>query len=241
MLRTNRLLSLPISGLLLAGMTLAANADTIILGPNSVTNLTDFNGSFLVTQFNPALGTLNSVFLTLGTNFTTQLVVTNNSIETASSGNASTVLQSALYDATTTFTTPFNVLTPSGGLFNLVDSQSSAPQGYNLVGGGSVTLNPPSKTGSLSSAPNFTSGPVLSYFTGAGNASVSYRTFTSTALNNTGGNTAATQTTTDTLSATVQYNYTPASTDTPEPGTWAMLAAGASTGLVALRRRRNKK
>ncbi|MCW3051554.1 MAG: hypothetical protein JWN14_724, partial [Chthonomonadales bacterium] len=94
--------------------------------------------------------------------------------------------------------------------------------------------------GSLSSAPQFTSGPVLTYFTGAGNAAINYKTFTSTALNNTGGNTAATQVTTDTLTATVQYNYTPAST-TPEPGAWAMMVAGASTGLVALRRRRRNK
>jgi len=240
MLRTNKFLSLALSGLLLTGMALTAHADSIILGPSTFTSTTDFFGVFQFPQFNPTLGTLNSVYLTLGTSFTTQLTVTNNSAS-PSTGNAQTTVQSALYDPTTTFTTPSNILTPSGGLFNLVDSESSSPLGYSLAAGGSTVLNPPVKNGSLSSAPQFTSGPVLTYFTGVGNAAINYQTFTSTSLNNTGGNTSATQNTTDTLSATVQYNYTPFATNTPEPGTWAMMVAGASTGMVALRRRRRNK
>ncbi|MCW3101057.1 MAG: hypothetical protein JWL77_6675 [Chthonomonadaceae bacterium] len=240
MLRTNKLLSLSSSGLLLAGLAMTASAQTITLGPQTITQATDFTGSFFFTKFNPSLGTLNSVFLTLGTNFTTQLTVTNNSA-TASSGNATTTVDSALYDPTTTFTTPGNILTPSGGLFNLTDFVNSNPVGYSLAPSASTTLTPPAKTTSLSSAPSFTDPTVLAYFTGgSGTSQIDYRTFTSTNLNNTGGNTSATQTTTNTLSATVVYNYTPASTTTPEPGTWAMMIAGTSTGLVALRRRRNK-
>lgn len=240
MLRTNKILSLSISGLLLAGMSLAANAQTITLGPQTVSAATDFTGSFFFTKFNPALGTLNSVFLTLGDSLTTTLTVTNSS-GTSSSGNTTTSLQGGIADSGTTFTHPGNVLTASGGIFNLIDFETTNPAGYNLAGGGSTVLHPPTKTGSAGSAPQFTDAGTLGYFTGAsGTAQLNYLTFTSTNLSNTGGNTAATQTTNDSLSAIVQYNYTPASTTTPEPGTWAMLVAGASTGLVALHRRRKK-
>lgn len=239
MLRTNKILSLSISGLLLMGMSLTANADTIIQGPSTVTSPTDFTGAFLFAKFDPSLGTLNSIFLTLGTSLTTQLTVTNSSAD-PSSGNAKTELQAALYDPSATTSTTGNVLTVTGGSFKVADDVLTNAASYDLAGGGSTILNPPTKI-TNTGAVNITSGGTITFFSGTGNASVNYKTFTTTVLSNTGGNTNAAQSTSDGLSATLVYNYTPSSPSTPEPGTWAMMAAGASTGLVALRRRRNKK
>lgn len=242
MLRTNKFLSLAASSLLLVGMAVVANADTQIIGPQTVTTTTDFSGNFLFAKFDPSLGTLNSVFLTLGTDFTTTLTVTNTG-GGSSTGTANTKVQAVLYDPTTVITTPSNLITPVGGVFNLKDSLASDDVGFTLASGTSTVLNPPEATKTKSSAPSFTSPSVLTYFTGAtGSAQINYLTLTATSVSFTGGNTNATQVTTDTLSATVQYNFTPAGpSGVPEPGTWAMLVAGASTGLVALRRRRNKK
>lgn len=246
MLRTHKMLSLSLSAVLTAGMALAASANTQILASQSITSGTDFTGSFLFQKFDPSLGTLTSVFLTLGTDLSTTLTVTNNS-GSASSGTADTKLQAIIADPSTTFTTTSNVLNGSGGLFKLRDSVTTDGSGdgsdsYSLSGTGSTTLTPPEATHSLNTVPNLSSPAVLSFFTGSsGFAQINYKTFTSTILSNTGGNTTASQATTDTFTVGVQYNYTPASSATPEPGTWAMLVAGASTGLVALRRRRNKK
>ena len=236
MLRTKNILSLSFSGLLLAGMTLAANAVTITQGPSTVTGPTDFSGSLFFAKFNPSLGTLDSVFLTLRTSLTTTLTVTNNSTD-PSSGNAKTELQAALYDPSATVTTTGNVLTLTGGTFKVQDDVLTTPVSYSLAGGSTTVLNPPTKNAGTG-AVNITSPGSIAFFSGAGTASVNYKTFTTTVLSNTGGNTSASQSTTDGLSATLIYNYTPF---TPEPGTWAILAAGASTGLVAIRRRHNKK
>jgi hypothetical protein len=239
MLRTKNILDLSISGLLIAGMALSANAIAITQGPSTVSAATDFSGSFLFAKFDTSLGTLNSVFLTLGTSLDTTLTVTNNSVD-PSSGNAKTELQAALYDPSASVSTAGNILTVTGGSFDVQDDVLTTGAAYNLASGNSTILHPPTKN-TDTGAVNITSAGSKSYFSGAGNAAISYKTFTTTVLNNTGGNTSAAQSTTDALSATLVYNYTPSTPSTPEPGTWAMLAAGASTGLVAIRRRRNKK
>lgn len=240
MLRTQRALSLSLSTLFLLGATLSAHADSATHGPFTVTSDTDFGGAFFFPKFNTSLGTLNSVILTLGNSMTTTLTITNNS-GTASSGSARTELQAALYDTGTTMSTPGNILTASGGIFHLIDDFQTNPASYSLSGSGSTVLNPPTKNSSLSSSPDFTDVATLSYFTGTGNARVNYVTFTSTNLSNSGGNTTAAQATNDTLSATVVYNYTPAAPPgTPEPGTWAMMIAGSTTGLAVLRLRKKR-
>lgn len=241
MLRTDKTLTLGLVALLVVGGSLTAHAQTITLGPQSITATTDFSGSFFFTKFNPALGTLNSVVITLGNSMTSTLTVNNNS-GSASTGLARTELQAGIADSGTTFSTPGNVLTASGGLFNMIDDFQTNSAGYSLAGTGSTILNPPTRNSSVSSAPNFSSAAVLAYFSGAsGSAQINYITFTTTNVSNIGGTTTATQSTIDTLSATVTYNYTPVgSAAAPEPGTWAMLIVGASTGLVALRRRNKK-
>ena len=240
MLSIHKILAVSTTSLLLSGMAIAANAQVISLTPQSITSPTDFSGSFLFPQFNPALGTLNQVDIVLGNSFTTQITVTNSS-GSASSGHTATDLQAVLYDSSTSIDTSGGVITPTGGIFNLTDSEVSANQTYSLAAGGNTTLPSKSKSGTADSSPGFTDSGTLSYFTGLGNSAVNYLTLTSTTGSNTGGNTTTSQSTTDTLTATITYHYTPSIAGTPEPGTWAMLAAGASTGLVALRRRRNKK
>ncbi len=245
MLRTNNLLPLSLSALLLTGMAAAANAQTQITASSSVTSTTDFSGSFFFAKFNPGLGTLNSVFLTLGTNFTTSLLVTNSSATAAASGNAGTKLQSLLFDPSTTFTSSGGLLSSNNdGRFSLYDAVLSDKVGYTLAPSGSTTLHPPDAFNSRNSAPGFTNASTLSFFAGAsGTAQINYLTLTTTVITNSVGNSAASQNTTDTFSATVQYNYTPVvvTSTTPEPGVWAMLFAGTASGLAALCRHRSKK
>jgi hypothetical protein len=79
----------------------------------------------------------------------------------------------------------------------------------------------------------YTSGAILTEFTGGGNIGLNASTFTQTTLSNTGGNTTSSQVTDAGLTGTVTYTYTAV----PEPSTFGLLALGLSA-LPLLRRQR---
>ncbi len=175
--------------------------------------LTDWTGSLAFPQFNPALGTLESVELDLSSGLTTTLTVQNNA-ESGSTGTVKTELQVTVQDGGNNLNAPeLDLLSPSFG--------------YSLNAGQGITSGLLTENGSDDEV--YTSAPVLSEFTGGGTITLPASTFTQTLLANTGGNTNAQQVTDADLTGTVTYTYTPV--PTPEPSTLVLLGA-AAVGLL---------
>jgi len=239
MIQTRKHLVLGMAALALTlGASTLAKADTIVQGPLAFGPfLTDSSGTFTFNQFNPTLGTLNSVKIDLGTSFSTTITVTNSG-GTASTGTARTEVQDGLTDGNFSIGGG-NILTITGENYKVQDDVLSNPQSYSLGAGQSTTLAPTSKSSTATGT--FSSGAVLSEFTGVGTVGVKWDTLTQTLLANTGGNTDASQVTNATVSATVTFDYTARSTSTPEPGSVAMLFGMGVTGMAFVYRRRVKK
>jgi hypothetical protein len=215
-----QLTSLLAAGALL--VTCATSSLATTLGPITTSTpipftLTDWTGTLLFPQFNPSLGTLNSVQLDLSASMRTTLTVQNLG-GLASSGTAKTELQVTVQDAGNNLIVPeIDLLGPNFA--------------YTLPPGGSVTS--PLLTKSGTSSDLYTLAAILAEFTGVGNISLSGSTFTQTLLANTGGNTVASQVTDASLTGTVTYTYT----EIPEPSTFALLSLGLAA-LPILRRKR---
>jgi hypothetical protein len=231
MLRTHKMLSLGVSSLMIAGLAVAASAQSTTSTQTATVALTptNVNTNMSFAQFDPSLGTLTSITINLtGTAFSTASV---NSI-TAPGSNA--------YEFDSASTTH---LQRPGGINTLITVLPFNPETQNL-GGASDPALPftfPNNTATDTSGPTIFSGASdLTLFTGPGTILLPFKVNGSSGVNGPGtiNSSVSTQ---GGGSATLFYTYTAFTTATPEPGTWAMLIAGASTGLVALRRRRNKK
>jgi hypothetical protein len=213
---------------------MTANADTVSYTSNVVpltaTNL--FPQSLTLQEFNSSLGTLTGINLSFTGNFQGTSNVFNASGQTATitslqssvpltlNGPASIALSTTVTSIVSSLNFPLTVLNGNQASFNGPISNSTgfaSPIDFaDYTGSSSSTLSLSVSAGNVSA-------------TGSGST-----TGNSNALFYSGSGSAGGY-------ASVTYTYTPAVSGTPEPGTWAMLVAGASTGLVALRRRRNKK
>ncbi len=175
--------------------------------------MTDWSGLLTFPQFNPSLGTLTEVDLTLSGGLSTTLTITNNS-DSPSTGNADTLVKVFAQDVGN------NLASPAVDLF-------SPSYNYSLPGGDSIGSGLLTNTGGAYDA--YTNPTILGEFTGYSTLSLTASTFTETQLSNTGGNTDASQVTDASFTGTVTYQYTP--TPTPEPSTLALLGVG-SVGLL---------
>lgn len=201
-------------------LTITTTTQAAVDGPYLTTTpipatLTDWSLSLSFPQFNPSLGTLTSVSLSLTGSISTTLTVNNTSLS-ASSGTAKTEVQFSVGQAL--------------GLTDPVIDLFSPTYAYTLAPGGSSSSGLLTKTGS--SSDTYTLGSILAAFTGVGNIVLPASTFTQTLLANTGGNTASSQVTDASLTGTVVYNYTAV----PEPTSLAI--AGLAAAALALRKRR---
>jgi hypothetical protein len=214
-----------LTSFLAAGVFLAACATSSLAqtsGPFTTStpipvSLTDWSGTLLFPQFNPALGILDSVELNLSSTLTTTLEIINDASDGPSSGTANTWEEITVQDSGLHLTAPF--------------SEFSSGYVYSLGSGNSTSSG--LLTGSGGSDLTYTSGAILTEFTGGGNIGLNASTFTQTTLSNTGGNTTSSQVTDAGLTGTVTYTYTAV----PEPSTFGLLALGLSA-LPLLRRQR---
>lgn len=220
------------------GISLAAapaSASVITYDGSTVTGTTDFtDAASTVEQFNSNLGTLQSVTITIGDSFTSTLTVANNS-SSASSGSAQTNVAVGFEDAGGLFTAD-QLIVSNGTAINAATTASTQPSKglYNLAGGAHISF--PGLTGSATpvSTNALTAANILAEFTGSGTIALDVSSLTTTSLTNTGGNTAASQVTTATVTDSVTYTYTPAKV--PEPVSIALLGTGV-LALGFLRRR----
>ena len=205
------------------GLAVEAQASSRSYTSTITSQKTDWSNNVGLQQFNPSLGTLNSIQINLSSGMTTSITVVNSSTN-SSSGTAKTELQISLD-------------TSSIGNYNLFGSSNpvldyySPTFSYSLAGGGSTSSGNLTQTGSRISSGTLTDSTLLNDFTGSGLVTLVATTRTSTDLSNTGGNTTESESTTAGLVSTVTYNYTAA--PVPEPSAFAVFAAGmVGLGLV---------
>jgi len=193
-----------------------------------------------VEKFDSSLGDLLSVTIDLSAGLTSDIFVTNNSAS-ISEGEVNTRLFAWIADPAGVLTDPAvdDLYHVQPGSF--VASVVSSPASYMLSPGDSIIYS--GLSGSNAISLEFSDPAFLTQFVGnAGDQIVlTGATKTGTHLEQTGGNTFASQQTSAAMNARVTYHYqevgvTPQSI--PEPGTLGLLALGLiSSGGMALRRR----
>ncbi len=201
----------------------AANADTIGPLTSSISSTaTDWNNTLSFNQFNPSLGTLNSV--TLGLSGSSTMTVTFNAIP-GRYGSITDPGVTVIFNVNTTnslFSTPQISLSLTS-----TGSYTTSTQGGSLVFNLGTTSGPYSNT--------YTTSNVLAYFTGTGSAILDASTGTywngsyisNMANENTNGTTAG-------LTGQITYNYTP--NPVPVPSAVLLLGPGL-IGLALIRKR----
>ena len=220
----------PLQGLVAAPST-QEQTYTVVATP------TDWSKTPSFAKFDTTLGTLISVDFSLSSSVSTTLTVTNNSAS-ASTGSVRTSVSLAVNDPSD-FLGYYLPTPPGDPVGNTTLDVITATQGYSLGAGATSTLLTKTKTGSTTF--NFVDGATLAEFSGPGAIDLSFGTFTTTLLSNTGGNTFASQVTTVSSVLTLTYSYTPIEVSAvPEPATYAALSGGAVLmGVLFLRRRKN--
>lgn len=187
--------------------------------------LTEINQTGNLGLFDPSLGILNSVSLTLSARNTTNLSLTN------------TASQDQLVRASVSTDLFFSSSLAGFAalLVNPVISLDNATGFVTIASGATASFGP------LVDAMTVNPLPPASLFVGVGTFSVSCESLSGISITGGGGNVATDQSTMAACGASIAYDYTPGQppTQTPEPGVLALLGA-CVVGSVAARRRVSK-
>jgi hypothetical protein len=185
--------------------------------------LTDYSTTLNLPQFNPALGTLQSVEIIVSDTGSTDLSVT----QTLNTTAHLTVLSTQLYVDLTGVTIPSINVEPelTGGVSYAPPGHAIGP--FSTFDTGVLTLTPASQSQSFSTG--------LSPFIGLGDLYFDLETFTYTTTTYLGGNLNTSQTTIAGGPVEIIYDYNPPAPPVPEPGTLGLFGTGL-LGLAGLLR-----
>ena len=191
--------------------------------------LTNFSGQTgTVAQFDPTLGTLTQVIITLSGGGTTDINVTANV-----AGNPTSFSQLATSVA-------MQLTDPTDGSISLIASELGGVPGLGAYTPLVVVNGTPYDSGvlSMSGSPvNQTLTSSLTSFIGLGTVTFDLAALATTSTTSSGGNFTAGQVTDASGGVTVEYDYNPPPTGTPEPGTLTLFGTGL-LGLAGLVRRK---
>ncbi len=221
------------------GVVLAAHADTISYNAG-VTGTFDFAATGLpLQQFDPSLGTLNSISISLSANSYTSLTVFNTSPSAYGNGSAvwndvQVMLGSSAFDQAV------NAYNPNAGQFMLANAWLDVTSPYfnvtGLAAGGNQGFNDvnTANSGQPTVISGITSGLIFSALQGTGTQDLDvYSSSTVDSAIADGATFKADETVTGGINAIVTYDYTPV----PEPTTMAMLGLGGCALIGVMRRR----
>jgi hypothetical protein len=204
------------------------------------TDVTPATESVSLGEFNPALGTLTQVAISVSYGFSSTLTISNNS-GSSSSGSAQTESAAQFSSTSSAVNAILNNLinTTSASIASKTLNPAaivlvSNASNYTLSGSGSTS---PSVTARPQSVSVIDTNPAdFASFEGLGNINFGITTLTGTLLSNTGGNTSASQVTTGNAVVSLTYTYAPP--QVPEPGSIFIMASGlAALGFVSMRKR----
>lgn len=214
----------------LASFASTANAQSVVFTDSFGPATTNWTETLSIPSFDTTLGTLTSVNVGFSGN-----VFQNYSFESLDAAPAT--VTASLNDSVT-----LNMAAGlSGSALSLVDNSStaftvSAFDGAIDFGGTSgVTVAPFTLSGTGSNL--YTAAGDLAVFTAGGNVLFPAAANGSVVFTGAGNLLTLVNTSAD-IALTVTYNYRPAQTAVPEPGSVALLIGGALSGAVVLRRRR---
>ena len=226
MLNTQKTTLVALNGLLLLGAVSAAHANTqsfsSVLGSAAV----PFTTSFSLPLFDPTIGTLTGVRIDFTNNVVGQVQIRNFDSVTHNYSNVGAQI-------------PVTLTNPDSSTFAVTATTSPLHSGSIAGGNTAVTFigDPGTNSGFLNvGVGNF------SFYQGAAGSFGNYSAVgssTTTGTSDGGLNVGFSSGGSASGTAQVTYTFAPV-VGTPEPGTWGLLMAGGSTGLVLLRRRRRK-
>jgi hypothetical protein len=229
------------------GLVLAAGTSAraqLTSGPfNSINTIpstqTDWVDNLIFPKFDPSLGTLVRVEITLDVDISTDYFLTNNSPSSSAIGDISTTVRVILLDPAPQGLPGNPGPPPQNGQAGVnMWTVSTAPLDYNIAPSSTFDPGPVAASSTTTNAITIAAFPtVIPDFisTGPGDTQITMTAYTrtTTSVNNSGGNFTFDQVTDAAVSGTITYFYV-----VPEPGTLSLLVVGMMAGGAGIARRR---